>query len=126
MNDSALQMLIDHLETVDPDSAARSLARLESSGDPILLLVAALLGTEPGGPLARAGQSARTTRDRQLVAICAAHLAGDTTRVRALLREHLADYENHPIVAWIATNDGTAPYEVPSNSGVVGWLRWRE
>ena len=125
MNDAVLQVLIDHLETVDPDSASRSLARLESSGDPILLLVAALLGTDPGGPLARAAQTARTTRDRQLVAICATYLEGDQTRVRALIGEHLVDYPNHPIVAWIAANDGTAPYGTPSTSGIDGWLRWR-
>jgi hypothetical protein len=125
MNDSAVQVLIDHLETAPPDSAALSIARLASSDEPILLLVAALLGTAPTRPFARATRLARTTRDRQLVAICAAHLAGDHARARELIREHLSDHPNHPIVAWIATNDDTVPYEVPGGTGITGWLRWR-
>ena len=126
MNNAALQVLLDHLETAPPRSASLSLARLEHSDDPVLLLVVALLGTAPSVPLARAQGAARTTRDRQLVAITAAHLDGDHDRARALIRDHLADHPEHPIVAWIVANDGLAPYGVPDASGVTGWLAWRE
>ena len=43
-----------------------------------------------------------TTRDRQLVAIAAAHLDGDHDRVHTLARDHLADHPDHLLVAWIA------------------------
>lgn len=43
-----------------------------------------------------------TTRDRQLIAIAAAHLAGDADRVDALARDHLVDYPDSILVAWIA------------------------
>ena len=125
MNNSALQVLIDHLETATPSSAAVSIAGLEHSDDPVLVLVAALLGTSPNGPLSRATQLARTTRDRQLVTISAAHLAGDHDRARELIREHLVDHPDHPIVAWIRQNDGDGSYQI-SSSGLAGWLQWRE
>src|SRR5690349_15086376 len=126
MNSAAVQVLIDHLETAAPCSAALSIARLEDSDDPVLLLVAALLGTSPQGPLGRATQLARSTRDRQLVTITSAHLAGDHDQARALIRDHLTDHPNHPIVTWILQNDGLGPYGIPDASGVSGWLRWHE
>ena len=43
-----------------------------------------------------------TTRDRQLVAVAAAHLAGDPDRVDALARDHLVDHPDSILVAWIA------------------------
>ena len=45
---------------------------------------------------------AETTRDRQLVAIAAAHLDGDTDRVDALAREHLVDHPDSVLAARIA------------------------
>ena len=82
--------------------------RAHTSKDPVLLVAAALLGDEPVGPLqsdliARAAALARSTRDRQLVAIAAAHLAGETDRVDALAREHLVDYPDSVLVSWIAS-----------------------
>jgi len=126
MNNAALQVLLDHLEAAAPGSASLSIARLEHSDDPVLVLVAALLGTSPSGPLARAAHLARSTRDRQLVAISTAHLAGDHDRARELVREHLVDYPNHPIVDRIIANDGDGASDVPDGSGINGWLRWRE
>jgi hypothetical protein len=122
MNNAALQVLIDHLETAAPDSAALSITRLEHSDDPVLVLVAALLGTSPNGPLGRATQLARTTRDRQLVAIGAAHLGGDHHRARELIREHRADHPDHPILAWILANDGQGQYGIANPSGFATWL----
>lgn len=126
MNSAAVQVLINHLESAAPGSAALSIARLEHSDDPVLVLVAALLGTSPHGPLCHATKLARTTRDRQLVVIAAAHIAGDHDRARALIRDHLVDHPDHPIVAWILQNDGVGPYEISNSSGFVGWLRWRD
>ena len=126
MDNTALQVLIAHLETAAPDSAARSIARLDRSDDPVLVLVAALLGTAPEDPLRRASQLARTTRDRQLVAIGAAHLAGDHDRARALVREHRADHPDHPVLAWILANDGQGPYGIASPSGFTSWRAARD
>jgi hypothetical protein len=45
---------------------------------------------------------AATTRDRQLVAIAAAHLHGQRDLVDALARDHLVDHPDSVLVAWIA------------------------
>ena len=52
--------------------------------------------------VARAATFATTTRDRQLVAVAAAHLAGDEDLFLALVRDHLADYPDNRLAAWIA------------------------
>ena len=53
--------------------------------------------------------SAATTRDRQLVAIAAAHLAGDAGRVEDLARDHLADHPDSVLVAWITAAHPSTP-----------------
>jgi hypothetical protein len=53
--------------------------------------------------------SAATTRDRQVVAIADAHLAGDADRVDALARDHLVDHPDSILVAWIAAAGPPAP-----------------
>jgi hypothetical protein len=67
-----------------------------SSDDPQVLVSAALL--------ARANAAATTSRERQLVAIAAAHLRGERDRVDALARDHLADHPGDVLVAWIAAS----------------------
>jgi|tagenome__1003787_1003787.scaffolds.fasta_scaffold18942214_2 hypothetical protein len=52
--------------------------------------------------LVRAAEAATTTRERQLVAIAAAYMDGDTDRVDVLAREHLSDHPGHLLVALIA------------------------
>ena len=52
--------------------------------------------------MARAAAIAATTRDRQLVAIAAAHLRGEGDLVDALARDHLVDHPDNVLVAWIA------------------------
>ena len=48
-------------------------------------------------------------RDRQLVALAAAHLAGDRDRLTALAREHLLDHPDSVLAAWITAGaTGTA------------------
>lgn len=74
-----------------------------TSDDPLILVAAALVAPAGGcGLLARADGIASTTRDRQLVAIAAAHLRGDRELVDALAREHLVDHPDSVLVAWIA------------------------
>ena len=48
--------------------------------------------------LEHAGPAAVSTRDRQTVAVVAAHLAGDRVRAVALAREHLADHPGNDLV----------------------------
>ena len=72
---------------------------------PALLVAAALVSrhpTEPARFLARAARNAATTRDRQLVAIATAHLAGDAELLDALVRDHLSDHPDNVLAAWIA------------------------
>ena len=57
---------------------------------------------------------AGNTRDRQLVAIAAAYLAGDSDRVDALARDHLVDHPDSLLVAWIAA--GAADYPLTLHS----------
>ena len=66
------------------------------------LVAAALFASDPDGLMARAADMATTTRERQLVAIAAAHLRGDSDLVDALARDHLVDHPDNVLVAWIA------------------------
>ena len=93
----------------DAAATANVIDRARSSDEPLLLVTAALV--DPAAPdlLARATVSATTTRDRQVVAIAAAHLAGDGDRVDALARDHLVDYPDSILVAWIAAAGPPAP-----------------
>ena len=67
----------------------------------------------PGPGAARRGArgpaAATTTRDRQLVAVAAAHLAGDEDRLDALVRDHLADHPGSLLAAWIAAQHPSRP-----------------
>jgi hypothetical protein len=73
-----------------------------ASDDPTVLVAAALFAPDGKGLMARAGGMAATTRDRQLVAIAAAHLRGEGELVDALARDHLVDHPDNVLVAWIA------------------------
>ena len=66
------------------------------------LVAAALLTDDAGDLLARAASSATTPRDRQLVAIAAAHFDGDDELLDVLVRDHLADHPDNVLAAWIA------------------------
>ena len=72
------------------------------SHDPAALVAAALHAADPDALLARAAETATTTRDRQLVAIAAAHLRGERDVVDALAREHLVDFPDSVLAAQIA------------------------
>ena len=68
------------------------------------VVAAALFAPVPADLLRRAAAWRTTTRDRQVVAIAAAHLAGDADRVDALARDHLADHPDSVLVAWITAD----------------------
>jgi hypothetical protein len=86
----------------DAGAAADIAARAASTSSPDLLVAAALIARSGAGLLDRASAAARSTRDRQLVVIAAAHLDGDRERVDALARDHLVDHPGNVLVAWIA------------------------
>lgn len=69
------------------------------SGDP----------TEAAQILEQATGLAGTTRERQLIAIATAHLAGETDRADFLAREHLVDYPDSDYAAWVAAAQHTTP-----------------
>jgi hypothetical protein len=75
--------------------------RAAVSSSPAVLVAAAVLDAGPEA-LGRAAAVAATTRDRQLVALAAAHLAGDDDRFDALVRDHLVDHPDHVVAAWVA------------------------
>jgi hypothetical protein len=72
------------------------------SHDTAALVEAALHAGDAGALLARAAAAATTTRDRQLVAIAAAHLRGERDVVDALARDHLVDFPDSVLAARIA------------------------
>jgi hypothetical protein len=101
-------MTADHAETAirgsiggDPGAIAWIAEHGPASDDPVVVTVAALLARAPD-ELDRAGRLATTSRDRQLVSIARAHLAGDADLVDALARDHLVDHPDSIVVAWIA------------------------
>lgn len=91
------------LRLVGGDPAARQevVAALPTS-TAIEVLVAGAVITGDDAPLTRAAGLATAARDRQLVALAAAHLAGRADLFDALVRDHLATYPDHLLAAWIA------------------------
>ena len=111
MTQTDTEMLIAELISGQSTATAGILDRALSSTDPILLVAAALIGHAPIPPrktdlMSRAAAYAATTRDRQVVVIASAHLAGESDRVNDLAREHLVDYPDSVLVAWLASIAG--------------------
>jgi hypothetical protein len=73
-----------------------------ASDDATTLVVASLFAPDGDALIVRAGSRAVTTRERQTVAIAAAHLRGDRGLVDALARDHLIEHPDNLLVAWIA------------------------
>ncbi len=69
--------------------------------EPIAVAMAAVLSGD-AARLPDAARLATSTRDRQVVAIASAYIAGDRELVSALARDHLVDYPDSLIVAWLA------------------------
>jgi hypothetical protein len=97
-------LLIRQLIGGDQRAASRVADLARTSDEPMLLVAAALADPAARGLLTRATVLASSTRDRQLIAIAAAHLDGDADRVNALARDHLADHPDNLLVAWIAAS----------------------
>ena len=96
------EQLIHRLVVGDAAAIAAIIAASRTSDDPVILVAAALFAPDGDGLMARAADLAPTTRDRQLVAIAAAHLRGGRDLVDALARDHLVDHPDNVLVAWIA------------------------
>jgi hypothetical protein len=77
-------------------------AHATTSDDVTVLVAAALFSQYPQPLMAEAAAVAMTARQRELVAIATAHLAGDVDRVDALAREHLAYHPDSVLAAWIS------------------------
>jgi DNA polymerase III delta subunit len=98
----------------DTEAAASILERAEKDTTPRLLVAAAMLTDAPSELLSRAAAHARTTRDRQLVAVAAAHLENDEELFHALVRDHLADHPDNVLAAWIAAQHTHSARSAPS------------
>ena len=99
-----------HQLVVGGDAAiAEIIERAHTSDDVTTIVAAALFAAAPGDLLNRAAGVATTTRDRQVVAIAAAHVAGDADRVDTLARDHLVDHPASVLVAWITANTHPQP-----------------
>jgi hypothetical protein len=96
------EQLLHQLVLGDSAAITTIVEASRTSDDPMILVAAALFASDAEGLMARAGGLAATTRDRQLVAIAAAHLNGDGDLVDALSRDHLVDHPDNVLVAWIA------------------------
>ena len=107
--------LIQRLAVGDAAAVADLVERARVTDDVPTIVAAALCSTAADDLMTRAATTARTTRDRQIVAIAAAHLAGDGPRVNDLARDHLVDHPDSVLVAWIAavTNQPAPTREVP-------------
>ena len=104
-----IDLLLRRLIGGDDHAAAQSLDWASDSESPALLVAAALVSEESTALLRRATSHAVTTRDRQLVALAAAHLNHDTDLLDALVRDHLADHPDNLLAAWIATQHTQHP-----------------
>jgi len=93
---------LHRLAVGDPTAIAEIVEVARTSDDATTLVVAALFAPDGDALLARAGDRAVTTRERQTTAIAAAHLRGDRDLVDALARDHLIEHPDNVVVAWIA------------------------
>ena len=96
------EILLRRLVGGDVRASAEIVDRARISTIPTMLVAAAILTDGAGDLLARAGATATTTRDRQLVAIAAAHVDANDDLLDALVRDHLADHPDNVLAAWIA------------------------
>jgi hypothetical protein len=117
MPSSLPEQLLHQLMVGDAATIAAIVEASRASDDPVILVAAALFAPDADGLMARAGERAATTRDRQLVAIASAHLHGERDLVDALARDHLVDHPDNVLVAWIAgaSHRTTAQHKPTSN-----------
>ena len=101
--------VIHHLVVGGDAAITEIVERAYTSDDVTTMVAAAMFAPVPGDLLQRAAGVAQTSRDRQVVAIAVAHVAGDADRVDALSRDHLVDHPDSVLVAWITANTHTQP-----------------
>jgi hypothetical protein len=111
------EQLLHQLVVGDAAAIAAIVDVSRTSDDPMILVAAALFAADGDELMARAGEVAVKTRDRQLVAIATAHLRGERDLVDALARDHLVDHPDNILVAWIAaaSQQGTTAHNPTSN-----------
>ena len=97
----------------DHSAAAQILQRAGDSTSPRLLVAAAILSDAPHDLLSRAARYASTTTDRQLLAIAVTEVNGDEDLLDALVRDHLADYPDNILAAWICARHATSGHPAP-------------
>jgi tagatose-1,6-bisphosphate aldolase len=88
----------------------------EPSSELTVEVAAALLAESADELLVDAERLARSTQDRQFVAIAAAFVAGDHDRVDALARDHLIDHPSGPVLGWIVAHSRRALSGDPSST----------
>ena len=107
-----------HQLAVGGEAAIAEIIERAQTSDDVTTVVTAAMLTPTGNDslMARAATLAATTRDRQLVAIAAAHLEGNTERVEDLAKDHLVDHPDNVLVAWItfASNHAARTRKDPS------------
>jgi hypothetical protein len=102
LSDVDTERLVLRLVAGDAAAIDALVDRAATSDDPVVLVAAALVVPSWRALLERAATAAGTARDRQLVAIATAHLAGDGPRTLLLARDHLADHPGSLLAAHIA------------------------
>jgi hypothetical protein len=102
MTDPAPEHAIRQAIGGDADAIAAIARWAANTDDPLVVVMAAVLAGEARLLVAAIGL-ATTSRQRQVVEIARAHLAGDRRLVDALARDHLVDHPDSLIVAWIAS-----------------------
>lgn len=103
MTDDSVDTVIRQAIGGDLGATAWIVAQADHSQLPLVIAMAALLERQTGR-LGRALSAASTSRDRQVVQIARAHLDGNSDLVDALARDHLVDFPDSLIVAWIASD----------------------
>ncbi len=103
MTEDGVDTVIRHAIGGDVDAIAWITAHADTTDDAVTIVMAAVLERHPSR-LDRARAVAATNRDRQVVAVARAHLDGNRELVDALARDHLVDYPDSLIVAWIASD----------------------
>ncbi len=103
MTDDDVDNVIRQAIGGDVNAIAWIAAHADTTDDAVTIVMAAVLERHPSR-LDRARAVAMTSRDRQVVAVARAHLDGNSELVDALARDHLVDYPDSLIVAWIASD----------------------
>jgi hypothetical protein len=103
MTDDSVETVIRQAIGGDAGATSWILVQADTTASAVVIAMAALLERLPGR-LDRARDAAATSRDRQVVEIARAHLDGQSELVDALARDHLVDYPDSLIVAWIASD----------------------